>query len=201
MFVKPTTALCLIDLGRPWYARCVSESPSTIITGALTASPSARGSPTSGGRSRSSRPHEAPASGGRRARQGLRRRRAVARAVGSGRSRDRRGTSGTPAARATRAAPVCGRALNFLTKPFSRRVPSGKIATTSPSRASLTAVSIAFSSPSPRLTLNAPPNLRIGQSGERKSSAFAMNRSSRCGKRGQPSGHGSRLDTWLAERT
>ena len=43
--------------------------------------------------------------------------------------------------------------------PFLRRVPSGKIATTSPSRASCTAVAIAPVSPSPRRTRNAPPSL------------------------------------------
>ena len=39
------------------------------------------------------------------------------------------GTNGTPAASATRAAPVCGRGERVLRNPFSRRVPSGKIPT------------------------------------------------------------------------
>src|SRR5205814_1739166 len=62
------------------------------------------------------------------------------------------GTSGTPASRAIRAAPERGRASNLFTRPFVRRVPSGNIATTLPSRARRTAVSIAAVSCWPRRT-------------------------------------------------
>jgi len=40
-----------------------------------------------------------------------------------------------------------------------------------------------------------------GPSGHQNSSALAMKRRYRCGKSGTPSGHGSKLETWLAART
>ena len=69
------------------------------------------------------------------------------------------GTSGTPASSAIRAAPVCACASYVLRRPFLRRVPSGNIAITWPSRASGTAVSIASRSACPRRTLK-PPHAR-----------------------------------------
>src|SRR5205085_1171684 len=72
------------------------------------------------------------------------------------------GTSGAFAVTAIRAAPVCARGLNFFRSPFSRRVPSGNMTTTSPERTSSTAVRIASMSRSPRRTRKAPPAFRIG---------------------------------------
>ena len=149
MFVKPTTALRLIDLGSAWYARCANESPSTTRSGRVIAS---------------RRVHRSRASGVRVA--------AGASAPGSNGSpyatfsfarRESRsvpliaaGTSGAPARCAIRAAPECGRAVRVFRRPFFCRVPSGNIMTISPERTSSTAVSIASTSPSPRRTLNAP---------------------------------------------
>ena len=70
-----------------------------------------------------------------------------------------------------------------------------------PSRQSSTAVSTATSSPSPRRTGNAPPDRAIQPSGNQKSSDFAMKRRKRRGKRGIPSGQGSKFDQWFAART
>ena len=68
------------------------------------------------------------------------------------------GINGTSASSAIRAAPVCGRGRRRLASPFSRRVPSGKIATTFPSRAKSTAVLIAA------VVSVAPPHLeRAGE--------------------------------------
>src|SRR5207248_9412553 len=61
-----------------------------------------------------------------------------------------------PTRRSSDLAPERGRASNFFTSPFVRRVPSGNIATTFPSRARRTAVSIASVSCCPRRTGNAP---------------------------------------------
>ena len=95
------------------------------------------------------------------------------------------GTSGTPASSAIRAAPLCADASYFLRSPFRRRVPSGNIAITCPSRASCTAVSIAARSARPRFTLNAPAPAMIAESGNQKSSDFAMKRRKRRGQSGE----------------
>jgi len=84
------------------------------------------------------------------------------------------GTIGTSAASPTRAAPLCGRAANFFLTPFTRRVPSGNMATILPSLQSSTAASIASTSCSPRRTGKAPPARSGGPSSGLKSSDFAM---------------------------
>ena len=86
------------------------------------------------------------------------------------------GTSGTPASSAIRAAPVWARASYLLRSPFFRRVPSGNITTTCPSRQSRAAVSIAAVSCSPRRTGKAPAAIANCLSGVQKSSDFAMKR-------------------------
>ena len=95
--------------------------------------PRARRSRSSGGRSQRAPPCA------RRRRRGRPARPAGRRPPAAGRSAVSRsvpaiaaGISGTPASRAIRAAPVCGRGPALPGRPFSRRVPSGKIATTSP---------------------------------------------------------------------
>ena len=112
------------------------------------------------------------------------------------------GTSGTPASRAMRAAPVCQRASNFFRRPFSRRVPSGNMTTTWPSRQRrdrrLDRLLVAL--PASHLEAAAGRGSRA-LSGNQNNSAFAMKRRKRRGKSGSPSGHGSRFDQWLAERT
>ncbi len=94
-----------------------------------------------------------------------------------------------------------GLASNFFTSPFVRRVPSGNIATTFPSRASRTAVSIATVSCCPRWTGKAPaPSISVLR-GNQYSSDFAMKRRNVLGQSGIPSGHGSKLERWLHAST
>ena len=97
-----------------------------------------------------------------------------------------------PSASALRASSECPFGVASLPGTSRRRVPS---------RASETAVAIASSSCSPRLTSNAPPARMIGPSGNQKSSAFAMKRKKRLGKNGIASGHGSKFDQWFAAST
>ena len=96
----------------------------------------ARGSPPSAGRSRPGAASVA-ARRGRRAGSAARRRHGAGASRRAGRCRrSRPGTSGTPASSAIRAAPECARASRVLRSPFCRRVPSGNITTTCPSRQS-----------------------------------------------------------------
>ena len=90
---------------------------------------------------------------------------------------------------------------HFFRRPFCRRVPSGNIAITWPSRASASAVRIASRSRSPRCTLNAPAPVMICPSGGQKSSDFAMKRRNRRGQRARPRANGSKFETCPAART
>ena len=163
---------------------------------------SARRSAPSGARSRPGA-RRAAAARARSSRAPARRRRPSACASARARSLPltAAGTSGTPASIAIRAEPERGRCANFLRSPFVWRVPSGNIATMPPFLVISFAVAIASRSPSPRRTGNAPPARRIGPSTGLKSSTFPMKKSCRFGHSGKPSGHGSRLEVWLAART
>ena len=143
MFVKPTIAFSRIDFGSPWYARCANESPSTASSTLTETLPARRCAPSSA-RSPRARPRRPRVRADRRSRPARRRRRsACPRRSSLSVPFTAAGTSGTPASSAMRAAPERGLASKRFTSPFVRRVPSGNIATTWPSRASCTAVSIA----------------------------------------------------------
>ena len=82
-----------------------------------------------------------------------------------------------------------------------RRVPSGNMTTISPSRQNRTAVSIASRSAWSRRTGKPPPARTNGFMTGLKSSDLAMKRRFRRGKRGIPSGQGSKFELWFAAST
>ena len=145
MVANPTSMLAgwpspsRIVCGRPWKARCASESPSTTIRARPAAGPAVaiRARRPARARGAGSPPRGAPwppwPPGAGRARRGRRPARAGrsergrARSARAGPSRAcAAGTIGTPAASAMRAVPLWGRGWWRLRSPLLRRVPSGK---------------------------------------------------------------------------